>query len=118
MSRQLVTGAAGFIGARVAELLLDAGHEVIGIDNLNEAYDRRLKDWRLSRLQEQPAFTFHAADLVDGAVMASIWEAGPFETVFNLAARAGVRASVMLFPDQKCLCSHRCRKIYVELPQF
>ena len=50
MKRHLVTGAAGFIGARVAELLLEQGDEVVGVDNLNDAYDTRLKSWRLQRL--------------------------------------------------------------------
>ncbi|MFQ5943675.1 MAG: NAD-dependent epimerase/dehydratase family protein [Anaerolineales bacterium] len=94
MARYLVTGAAGFIGARVAELLLDSGYEVIGLDNLNDAYDIRLKDWRLGRLQKQPAFTFHSLDILDRAKLSEVWDSGPFDAVFNLAARAGVRASV------------------------
>lgn len=94
MARYLVTGAGGFIGARVAELLLDEGNEVVGIDNLNDAYDVRLKDWRLGRLREQPAFQFHPVDIRVREELAGIWESGPFDVVFNLAARAGVRASV------------------------
>lgn len=93
MARYLVTGAAGFIGARVAELLLQDGHSVIGLDNLNEAYDRRLKDWRLARLQAQAGFEFHPADICDRDALAALWES-EIEAVFNLAARAGVRASV------------------------
>jgi len=94
MARYLVTGAAGFIGARVAELLLKQGNEVVGLDNLNDAYDVRLKDWRLGRLRKQPAFQFRTMDILDRAELQSVWESGPFEAVFNLAARAGVRASV------------------------
>ena len=94
MARYLVTGAVGFIGARVAELLLEQGNEVVGLDNLNSAYDVRLKDWRLGRLQKQPAFQFHTVDIVDRKQLAAVWDAGPFDAVFNLAARAGVRASV------------------------
>ena len=48
----LVTGCAGFIGSKVAALLLDQGHEVVGIDNVNDAYDVRLKEWRLAQLQD------------------------------------------------------------------
>ena len=94
MARYLVSGAAGFIGARVAKLLLERGNEVVGFDSLNDAYDVRLKDWRLGRLQEQPAFQFHPMDLLDRTKLQSVWESGPFDAVFNLAARAGVRASV------------------------
>ena len=63
MSRYLVTGAAGFIGSKVAELLLSQGHEVVGVDNLNDAYDVRLKDWRLSRLLGLSSFSFTRADI-------------------------------------------------------
>lgn len=94
MARYLVTGAAGFIGARVAELLIEQGHGVVGLDNLNDAYDTQLKDWRLSRLREQPAFEFHPIDILDREALAGLWDSNVFEAVFNLAARAGVRASV------------------------
>ena len=94
MARYLVTGAAGFIGARVSEQLLEHGNEVVGLDNLNDAYDIRLKDWRLGRLQKQPAFQFQPIDILDRAKLQAAWDLGPFDAVFNLAARAGVRASV------------------------
>ncbi len=94
MGEVLVSGAAGFIGAALAERLLQDGHHVTGIDNLNDAYDRRLKDWRLARLQGRAGFTFHRVDIADApALEASVGKAR-FETVFNLAARAGVRPSL------------------------
>ncbi len=91
----LLAGAAGFIGSRVAELLLDEGRAVVGIDNLNDAYDVRLKQWRLARLQPRAGFTFHRLDITDRAALAAaLADAGPFAAVVNLAARAGVRPSV------------------------
>ncbi len=92
--RYLVTGAAGFIGARVAEALIAEGHQVVGIDNLNDAYDLRIKDWRLARLQALPGFSFQRADIVDRPALARAWGDEPYAAVINLAARAGVRQSV------------------------
>lgn len=93
--RVLVTGAAGFIGARVTEFLLEEGREVIGIDDMNDAYDVRLKEYRLSRLQGRPGFVFALVDITDRERLAAVWgEHGPFAGVVNLAARAGVRYSV------------------------
>ncbi len=108
--RYLLTGCAGFIAARVAEMLLDAGHEVAGIDNLNDAYDPRLKHWRLKRLLGRPNFHFHELDIAHRPQLERFFAqmvaprrhaaegakpAGPpFAAVINLAARAGVRASV------------------------
>lgn len=95
MAKYLVTGAAGFIASRVSDLLLDSGHTVIGLDNMNNAYDVRLKEYRLGRLVERPNFQFHQQDIADHARLREIIaENGPFDAVFNLAARAGVRASV------------------------
>lgn len=91
--RYLVTGAAGFIGARVAELLLAEGHQVVGVDNLNDAYDVQLKRWRLGRLESNDEFAFHQLDILDEEAMTPVWRGG-YEAVFNLAARAGVRPSV------------------------
>jgi len=93
MSNYLVTGAAGFIGARTAEMLLDQGHSVTGIDNMNDAYDPRMKEYRLARLQARPGFHFHRADIAHKDVIA-LFEGQKFEGVINLAARAGVRMSV------------------------
>jgi nucleoside-diphosphate-sugar epimerase len=90
-----VTGAAGFIGARVCELLAEAGHAVTGVDNLNAAYDVRLKRWRLERLQARPEFSFALADVCDPHALAGVFDsAGAFDAVVNLAARAGVRQSL------------------------
>ncbi|MCC6538358.1 MAG: GDP-mannose 4,6-dehydratase [Bryobacterales bacterium] len=95
MAHYLVTGCAGFIASRVSELLVEAGHTVTGIDNLNDAYDRRMKHWRLERLRTLPGFTFAEADISDNRELTPVWRAMPQpETVFNLAARAGVRQSV------------------------
>jgi len=89
----LVTGCAGFIGSRVCEMLLADGHEVIGWDELNDAYDPRLKQSRLERLQQHSRFWFSQIDVAD---QQAVERAFPKQivAVVNLAARAGVRASV------------------------
>jgi len=96
--RYLVTGCAGFIASKVADLLLDAGQVVVGIDNLNDAYDPRLKQWRLARLLTRKNFRFQQIDITDRAALEPLFaseDAGPpFAAVANLAARAGVRPSV------------------------
>jgi UDP-glucuronate 4-epimerase len=95
MSRYIVTGAAGFIAARVVEMLLEAGHTVVGVDNLNNAYDVRLKEWRLERLQKLPGFQFVREDISDKKIIPLLKEhARDCAAVINLAARAGVRSSV------------------------
>ena len=93
--RILVTGCAGFIGARVCELLLAAGHHVAGLDSLNDAYDVRLKHWRLARLLNQAGFQFHQLDIAErSALEHPALDRLPIDAVINLAARAGVRYSV------------------------
>jgi nucleoside-diphosphate-sugar epimerase len=96
MGRYLVTGTAGFIGWKVAEQLLDRGDTVVGVDNLNDAYDVRLKEWRLRTLLGREGFTFERADIVDRAALDAVFGRStmPFDAVINLAARAGVRQSV------------------------
>ena len=95
MANYLLAGAAGFIGAAVAGELLDAGHAVLGVDDLNDAYDVRLKHWRLERLRTRERFTFRRADVSDrAAIEAACGHEPPVDGVLNLAARAGVRASV------------------------
>lgn len=90
----LVTGAAGFIGYFVAQRLLDAGHEVIGLDNLNDYYDPGLKRDRLARLRLLEGFTFLCLDVSDRAAMAELFGAHTFDRVIHLAAQAGVRYSL------------------------
>ncbi len=94
MSRYLLTGAAGFIAARTGEMLLENGHTVFGVDNINDAYDVRMKQHRLEKLQTYPNFTFRRMDIADKEDVLSLAEQAPFDAVINLAARAGVRASV------------------------
>jgi nucleoside-diphosphate-sugar epimerase len=95
MARYLVTGAAGFIASRVTEFLLADGHSVIGIDDLNDAYDVRMKEYRLRKLVGLPGFTFNRMDISDPQqVNALAAEIGYVDAVINLAARAGVRSSV------------------------
>jgi nucleoside-diphosphate-sugar epimerase len=96
MANYLLTGAAGFIAFRVAELLVDSGHQVYGVDNLNDAYDVQLKEYRLKRLQALPAFHFLKADISERAVIDALmaWLPEQIDGVINLAARAGVRTSL------------------------
>jgi nucleoside-diphosphate-sugar epimerase len=97
MNRCLLTGAAGFIGSRVAELLLDDGNEVVGVDDLNDAYDVRLKQWRLAKLRRRSSFEFRELDISDRAGLCELFNSehgAGFSAVVNLAARAGVRQSV------------------------
>ncbi len=90
----LVTGAAGFIGFHVARRLCAEGHEVVGIDNLNDYYSVALKEARLARLAELPNFSFQRLDIVDKAGLLALFEAQRFQRVIHLAAQAGVRYSV------------------------
>ncbi len=95
MARYLVTGAAGFIASRVTEFLLADGHSVIGVDNLNDAYDVRMKEYRLQKLVGLPGFTFRRMDISDQQQVKELSaEVGYVDAVINLAARAGVRSSV------------------------
>lgn len=95
MAHYLLTGVAGFIAARVAKMLLESGHTVVGLDNMNDAYDVRMKEHRLGELRGFDRFEFHHVDISDwGAVEGITKETHDIEAVINLAARAGVRASV------------------------
>jgi UDP-glucuronate 4-epimerase len=92
----LLTGAAGFIGFHVAEALLARGERVVGLDNLNDYYDVRLKEARLARLQAQPGFAFHRLDIADRGAVAEAAAAHPeIDRIVHLAAQAGVRHSLV-----------------------
>ena len=101
----LLTGTAGFVGWKTAHRLLGAGHHVVGIDNLNDYYDPRLKRWRLRDLgigeipgtgewAEAGNLRFTCLDIEDRAAVDALFAENPFDAVINLAARAGVRASI------------------------
>ncbi len=92
----LVTGAAGFIGSNLCERLLKEveGVKVVGIDNMNDYYDVRLKEHRLGRLFEHPGFTFVRGDISDSALVADLFARWRPQVVVNLAAQAGVRYSI------------------------
>ncbi|MFT3848014.1 MAG: NAD-dependent epimerase [Propionivibrio sp.] len=90
----LVTGSAGFIGMHVARLLLQRGDEVVGIDNLNDYYDPRLKAARLECLTPFANFRFVRIDVADSAAIAELFAGERFDRVIHLAAQAGVRYSL------------------------
>ncbi len=96
--KYLVTGAAGFIASQVCKQLLDQGDLVVGVDNLNDYYDVRLKNWRLEQLKAHANalnFNFADLDIEDQAKLGNLFEElHPFDAVLNLAARAGVRYSM------------------------
>lgn len=94
MPSYLVTGCAGFIGARVAERLVEQGQRVTGIDNLDGAADLALKEWRLGRLRSAPGFEFRQVDIRDAAAVAEAIASTAPDAVISLAAKAGVRESV------------------------
>ncbi len=93
MAHYLVTGAAGFIGARTSQMLIEQGHTVVGIDNMNDAYDPRIKDYRLKKLQALKGFSFHKHDISEKSAI-DLFKNEKLDGVINLAARAGVRFSV------------------------
>ena len=96
--KYLVTGAAGFIASQVCSQLLDQGEQVVGVDNLNDYYDVRLKEWRLQQLQNHANvqnFYFEKLDIEHLKSLKALFKnQGPFNAVLNLAARAGVRYSM------------------------
>ncbi len=96
MDTYLVSGAAGFIASRVIDNLLQSGHFVVGVDNMNDAYDVRMKEYRLARLLQHPNFLFERADIAQRDLFErkSPLDGHQYAAVINLAARAGVRQSV------------------------
>ncbi|MTD25738.1 NAD-dependent epimerase [Erwinia sorbitola] len=92
--KYLVTGAAGFIGFHVTQRLLAAGHQVVGLDNLNDYYDVNLKTSRLELINHHPEFTFVKGDLADREGIAELFRSHRFQRVIHLAAQAGVRYSL------------------------
>ena len=92
--RVLVTGSAGFIGAALTQRLLARGDQVLGLDNLNDYYDVKLKEARLDRLRPQPGFEFVRASVEDRAAVEAAFTAFRPERVVHLAAQAGVRYSL------------------------
>jgi len=94
MKKIIVTGASGFIGSKVTEKLLKENNEVLGIDNLNNYYDIRLKQWRLDVLKKYENFSFYQIDIENIDVLRGVFKNQKIEAVINLAARAGVRYSL------------------------
>ena len=92
--KYLVTGAAGFIGFHVAQRLCRDGHQVVGLDNLNDYYEVSLKEARLALLLPLPGFRFERMDLADRATMAALFARERFDRVIHLGAQAGVRYSL------------------------
>lgn len=90
----LVTGVAGFIGSKTTEKLLERGHRVVGVDNLNDYYDIRLKRVRLAPLIKHPHFSFYKADIESLPILRRLCRRHRPVAVINLAARAGVRYSL------------------------
>ncbi|MBN1149826.1 SDR family NAD(P)-dependent oxidoreductase, partial [candidate division WOR-3 bacterium] len=94
MKNVLLTGAAGFIGAETAKKLIANGFSVVGIDNMNDYYDVRLKTKRLETLDEKKDFKFIQIDIENFQDLKTLFSEYKFEAVINLAARAGVRYSI------------------------
>jgi len=94
MKTILLTGVAGFIANRTGHFLLDEGYKVIGVDNLNDYYDVKIKHHRLDSIKDRENFTFHQLDIEDYSALEKLFKTYEFDAVLNLAARAGVRYSL------------------------
>ncbi|EOE5321827.1 NAD-dependent epimerase/dehydratase family protein, partial [Providencia rettgeri] len=92
--KYLVTGVSGFIGSRIAHRLCELGHQVVGIDNLNDYYDVSLKESRLSTLLRYPNFLFQKLNIIEYNTISSLFKREQFDRVIHLAAQAGVRYSL------------------------
>jgi len=90
----LLTGAAGFIGFHAAKRLLSEGHQVIGVDNLNDYYDVSLKEARLAELKKHQGFEFHKVDISDHEALDAAAKDKGITHILHLAAQAGVRYSL------------------------
>ncbi|MDR1792656.1 MAG: GDP-mannose 4,6-dehydratase [Bacteroidales bacterium] len=122
--RYLITGAAGFIGFHLAKRLLEKGNAVIGIDNLNDYYDARLKYARLQELEQYPDFQFVKMDIADKCAMNELFAQNHFDIVCNFAAQAGVTYSTVnpnayihsniigFINVLECCKEHNCKLIY------
>lgn len=94
MKKVLVTGVAGFIANKTAEFLLNEGVEVVGVDNMNDYYDTKLKEHRLEGILSHSKFTFKKIDIENKKDLSELFNDHRFDAVLNLAARAGVRYSM------------------------
>ncbi len=94
-NKVLITGGVGFIGFHLSNLLLDKGYQVIGIDNLNDYYDIRIKEGRLAILQAKENYTFYKIDIKDKEDVDNLFKEHRPDYVVNLAAQAGVRYSLI-----------------------
>jgi len=90
----VVTGCAGFIGWKTIVELLERGESVLGIDDMNDYYDPKIKEWRLSTLSHKKNFEFHKLDISRYEPLKKLLDRKSIDSIINLAARAGVRASV------------------------
>ncbi len=114
MARYLLTGVAGFIAARVADILLDEGHSIVGVDNMNDAYDVRMKEYRLEQLLDRPGFKFAQIDIADFEKVENLvqselggGESQEFAAVINLAARGRSQA---VCRKSLGICGHQCHR--------
>jgi UDP-glucuronate 4-epimerase len=103
--RVLVTGGAGFIGSHLVDALLARGDTVAALDNMNDYYDPAVKERNIAGALRSPAMTFARGDILDAPLLERLFEAGRFDVVAHLAARAGVRPSLeqpLLYEEVNC----------------